>query len=144
MRSKNRIALVFGIGLPYMCAVLALVFYHAAHPGPIPRWIFVTMFFMFVLTIVGGSVAFYKIGSKEAAGKPLDKEGLRRERAAKWLKVGLVVWTVILLNDIRMLAQQSIPWRYAIPGVIVVLLMVAVFWTSLRRMQKNNGGGIGS
>jgi ABC-type dipeptide/oligopeptide/nickel transport system permease subunit len=61
---------------------------------------------------------------------------LRRVRAIKGLKAGLIVWGVILLNDIRMLIQGTAPWKFAIPGFVIVLLMIVVTWVSLRRLQK--------
>jgi len=57
-------------------------------------------------------------------------------RAIKGLKVGLIVWSLILLNDIRMLLQRTIPWTVAIPGSAIVFLMVVVTWASLKRLKK--------
>ena len=78
---------------------------------------------------------------RRAARKPAMVEGaeeahLRRVRAIKGLKAGLIVWGVILLNDIRMLIQGTAPWKFAIPGFVIVLLMIVVTWVSLRRLQK--------
>ena len=73
---------------------------------------------------------------KQALIETAEDGHLRRVRAIKGLKIGLIVWGVILLNDIRMLLQGTIPWTVAIPGSVIVLLMVGGTWVSLRRLQK--------
>lgn len=137
MGFQKRIVLLLGIVLPYMCVVVGVAFYYVVHPGPIPRWVVLTMSLMFILTVIGGAVAFFRVAKYQVGSGALDLADLRRDRTAKGLKVGLVVWTAILLNDIRMLAEDSASWKYAIPGLVVVLLMIVVFWTSLRRLKRN-------
>jgi hypothetical protein len=69
---------------------------------------------------------------------------LRRVRAIKGLKIGLIVWGLILLNDVRTLVQRTIPRRAAIPGFAIVLLMVVVTWVSLKRLQKTEAANPGT
>jgi hypothetical protein len=73
---------------------------------------------------------------KKAKIETVGEAHLRRVRAIKGLKTGLIVWGVILLNDVRMLLQRTIPWSVSIPGFAIVLLMAVVTWVSLRRLQK--------
>ena len=145
MKPQRRVVLLLlGIVSPYMCAVLALAFYHASHPGPIPRWIILLLLAAFVATILGGGVLLARSGRKHAASETVDERKLRYERATKGLKRGLVIWTAILLSDIWMLTRQTLPLKYALPGLIVVVLVIVVAWTSLRRVQKTSAGVSGS
>jgi Na+/H+ antiporter NhaD/arsenite permease-like protein len=125
-----------------LCAGGGLFLYIRAHPGAlIPRWISVPILFLFILTIVIGSFLVRRAARKEARIETAEEGHLRRVRAIKGLKTGLIVWGVILLNDIRMLLQRTIPWKVAIPGSAIVLLMIAVTWVSLRRLQKAEAAG---
>jgi hypothetical protein len=120
-----------------LCAGGVLFLYIHAHPGAlIPRWISVPVFCLFILTILLPSFFVRRTARKQAMIEGVEEAHLRRVRAIKGLKVGLIVWGVILLNDIRMLLERSIPWTIAIPGSAIVLLMIVVTWVSLRRVQK--------
>jgi choline-glycine betaine transporter len=119
------------------CAVGVLFWYIHAHPGaPVPRWISVPIFCLFILTILLPSFFVRRAARKQAMIEGTEEAHLRRVRAIKGLKIGLIVWGVILLNDIRMLLQRTIPWTVAIPGSVIVLLMVVGSWVSLRRLQN--------
>ena len=137
MKLQGKIALILvGITLPYMCAVVAFGFYITKHPGPVPRSISVPLFCFFLLTIIGGAMIVSRMARKRARIETAEEGKLRRARAVKGLKAGLVVWGLILLNGIRLVAQHEIPWAYAIPGLTVDVLLVVVFWTSLKRLKK--------
>jgi len=122
--------------LPYILAVIALVFYVHAHPGPVPRSISLSMLFFFSLTIVVGGIFLSRSVRTQAKIETSDEGRARRARAVKGLKIGMLVWALILLNDVRLLAQHDIPWRFAIPGTTISVVLMAVFWASLRRLKK--------
>ena len=120
-----------------LCAGGTLFLYMHAHPGSlIPRWISVPIFCLFVLTIVLGSVLVRRAARKQAAVETAEEAHRRRVRAIKGMKIGLVIWALILLNDIRMLLWGTIPFTFGIPGLAIVLLIAIVTWSSLRRLQK--------
>ncbi len=120
-----------------LCAGGGLFLYIHAHPGGlIPRWISVPMLCLFILTIVVGSLLVRRAARQEAKVEGAEEAHLRRMRAIKGMRIGLIVWGVILLNDIRMLLQRTIPWTAAVPGSAIVLLMFVGTWVSLRRLQK--------
>jgi hypothetical protein len=138
MRFERKIGLLMICTvLPYMCAVAALVLYIRAHPGgPVPRWISVPMLCLFILTIVGGGMFLSRAAKKQARSETPEEGRFRRARAIKGLKAGLLVWTLILLNDVRMLAQGTIPWTAGIAGLAIVTLLIAASWVSLKRLKK--------
>jgi hypothetical protein len=120
-----------------LCAGGSLVLYIRAHPGaPMPRWISAPIFCLFILTILLGSFLVRRAARKQAKIEGAAQAHLRRMRATKGLKTGLIVWGVILLNDFRMLIQGTAPRKFAIPGFAIVLLMVVVTWVSLKPVQK--------
>jgi len=120
-----------------LCAGDSLVLYIRAHPGVlIPRWISVPIFCLFILTILLGSFLVRRAARKQAKIEGAEEAHLRRMRATKGLKTGLMVWGVILLNDFRMLIQGTALRKFAIPGFAIVLLMVVVPWVSLKPVQK--------
>ena len=122
--------------LPYMCAVAAFVLYAQAHLGPVPRWISLTMLGAMILTFVVGGVVVSRLAKKQAARETAEEAKLRRARASKGLKTGLVVYILILLNGVRLLFEHAIPWVYGAPGLAVVLLMVITTWASLKKLKK--------
>jgi NADH:ubiquinone oxidoreductase subunit 5 (subunit L)/multisubunit Na+/H+ antiporter MnhA subunit len=137
MRFERKIGLVLAcIIFPYMCAVFALVFYVQAHPGPVPRWISLSMLCGMVLTLIVGGILISRFAKKEAARQTEEEARLRRTRASRGLKVGLIVYIVILLNGIRLVLQQTIPLVYAIPGLTVVSVLFVTSWASLQRLKK--------
>lgn len=140
MKLRGKIALILvGITLPYMCAVVAFGIYVMKHPGPVPRSISVPLLCFFILTIVGGAIILSRAVRKQAKIETADEGKLRRARAMKGMKLGLVVWGLILLNGIRLIAQHEVPWIYAISGLTVDALLIAVFWISLKRLRKSEG-----
>ncbi len=144
MRPERRITLVLlSICFAYvLCAGSVLFLYVHAHPGaPVPRFISVPILCLFVLTIGGGAFVTNRMARRLLRTETAEQGHLRRLRAIKGLKVGLIVWGLILLNDVRMLAEGSIPWKYAIPGLIVVALIVAVCWKSLMRLKRIEATG---
>ncbi len=140
---KKVFFLLFFPALVYVfCAGGGLFWYIRAHPGGlIPRWISVPMLCLFVLTIVLESFLLRRAARQHAKIERPEEAHLRRVRAIKRLKIGLIVLGIIVLNDIRMLLEGSIPWRAAIPGSAIVLFMIVVTWVSLRRLQKAEAVG---
>jgi hypothetical protein len=137
MKSRPKVALVLGgIVVPYMFAVVALAFYVAKHPGPVPRSISVSMLCFLILTIAVGAIGISRGSRKQAEFKTADESKLRRARAMKGMRLGLFVWGLIFLNGIRLVAEREVPWIYAIPGLTVDGLLFVVFWTSLKRLLK--------
>jgi Na+/H+ antiporter NhaD/arsenite permease-like protein len=139
MKQQIKAALVLvAIPLAYvLCAGGALFRYVHTHPGGfVPRWISVPMLCGLIVALGLETIVLKRVAKKRAIAETPKDGHLRRVRAIKGLKMGLVLWAAILLNDIRMLLQDTVPWAYAIPGLIVVTLMTAVTWTSLRRLQR--------
>jgi len=140
MKMERKIVLLLmSISLVYvLCAGGILFAYISKHPGqPVPRFISVPILCLLVLTVAGGAFVTNRIARKQAKTETLEEGHLRRLRAIKGLKVGLIIWGLILLNDIRMLLQGTIQLGLAIPGLAIVLLITLVTWSSLRRLQKN-------
>jgi type VI protein secretion system component VasK len=137
MKFQRRIGAVLAwVVLPYMYVVVALVFYAQVHPGPIPRWILISMLCFFVATIVVGSVVIRRTARKLAKDETADEAKRRRAAATRGLKAGLVLYVLILLNGIRLIVQRTVPWNYAIPGLTIDIFLITVFWISLRRLKQ--------
>lgn len=138
MRLERRVALLMVlVAVPYLCTAIGLFYYIHGHPGePVPRWISVPMLFFLILTIYGGGIVVSRCARKWTASETVDEGKLRRARATKGLKIGLFVWGLILLNDLRMLAEGSVPWTIAIPGLAIVSLLILISWISLKRLKK--------
>lgn len=139
---KTTLILLFTSFIYVFCAAGGVFWYIRAHPGGlIPLWMSIPMFCLFILTIVTMTFLVKRAARRQALIETEEQGHLRRVRAIKGLKTGLIVWGVILLNDIRMLLQRTIPWTVAIPGSAIVLLMIVVTWVSLRRVQKAEAAG---
>jgi hypothetical protein len=138
MKFERKIVLLLGcMVLPNMFGAAALFVYIHTHPGElVPRWVSVPMLCLFILTIVGGSIALTRTARKQAKIETPEESKLRRSRATKGLKAGLVLWGLILLNGIRLVVQHEVPWIYAVPGLTVDVLLIVVFWISLKRLRK--------
>jgi hypothetical protein len=139
MKAERKIGIVlFSISFAYvLCAGGVLFLYINTHPGAsVPRSISVPILCLLILTIAGGAFAANRLARKNAKAETLEEGHLRRLRAIKGSKVGLIVLGLILLNDFRMLLQGTIQVGLAIPGLVIILLITAVTWTSLRRLQR--------
>jgi len=139
MKQQIKAALVL-VAIPFayvVCAGGTLFWYVHTHPGDfVSRWISVPMLCGLIVTLGLETIVLKRVAKKRAITETPEEGHLRRARAIKGLKMGLILWAAILLNDIRMLLQGTVLWTYAIPGLIVVTLMTAVSWTSLRRLQR--------
>ena len=137
MKLDTRISILFAyMVLLSLGSSFCLFLYIHAHPGaPIPRFISVSMLLVFVFSIGFGSFALARTARKQASIETADQRARRRTRAIKGLRVGLVVWILIFLNDVRMLVQRDIQLIPAIVGMSVVAVLIVVSWTSLRRLK---------
>jgi hypothetical protein len=137
MKMQRGVGLVMlCIVLPDTCALLAFVFYVVSHPGPVPRWITVSLVCFIVFTGILGTFVVRRLALKRAVIETPDERDLRRNRALKWLKVGLVFYLLAMLNGIRVVLQGEIPWRYSIPGFTIDILLIVAFWISIRRLKS--------
>jgi hypothetical protein len=124
--------------LPYMCAVLFLVRYMLAHPGPLPRWIAILMLCLLITTCALGGVAILRVTRKHLAAETSEEGDRRGTRAIKTLKAGLVIYGLILLNGIALVVRHKIAWNYGVPGLVVDLLLIILFWFSLSRLKTSS------
>lgn len=128
--------------LPYVCAIFLFVRYLQVHPGPVPRWISLAMLGVLVVTFVVGTICIKRVVRQQVATETPFEGDQRRKLAAKGLKGGLILYGLILLNGIRLVLEGDVPWRYAIPGLAIDLLMIGVCWFCLRRLQKGTASNL--
>jgi len=140
MKRGTRLLLLLGCVLPYMCAVLRLVFYHRAHPGALPRWIPLLMMVFLVLTILAGGALLSRAARRHSVDESTEESKLRKSSGKRVLQTGLVLYVLILLNGIRLVVEHSVPWAYAIPGLAMDIFLIAVFGWLLRRLKKTEAG----
>ena len=138
MKFERKIGLILALtALPCIYALLVLLPYVLAHPGGrVPRSISVSLLCLFLLTIVGVSILLSRAAKKEAVSETSEARELRQARAARGLKIGLIVWILILLNDFRMLMLGTVPWIAAIVAMVVITFLIVVSWTSLKRLKN--------
>src|SRR5271165_5440451 len=120
MRQQTKAALVlFAIPIAYVLSAGGTMFWYVhTHPrGFVPRWISVPMLCGLIVALGLETILLKRVAKKRTMAETPEESHLRRARAIKGLKMGLVLWIAILLNDIRMLLQGTVPWTYAIPGV---------------------------
>jgi membrane protein YdbS with pleckstrin-like domain len=118
-----------------VCNAGFLIYYVHEHAGPVPPRIILSMVCFLGVGAAAGIVATSRHSRKQARTETPEEARSRRSFAIKGLKVGLVVWTLILLNDVRMLVQHDAPWIDAIPGMAIVALLVIISWISLKRLR---------
>lgn len=137
MKLKQRVLIgLAGVTLPYMCAVTVLVLYLRKHPGPIPMWVPLTMFAFLVALCVLGGVYVSRFVRRQAVLETPSDQTQRQRQAAKGLKIGLVVFSLAFLNGGGLVLQDTVPWKYAIPGLTIDLFLIVVCWTSLTRLRR--------
>jgi len=102
-----------------------------------------------VVTFVVGTILIKRLVRRQVATETPIEGDQRRKFAVKGLKGGLILYSLILLNGIRLVLEGEVPWRFAIPGVAIDLFIIGGCWFSLRRLQKgpapvsNSTGEIG-
>lgn len=138
MKLKKKVLIfLVGLTLPYMCAVALLVRYVLTHPGNLPMWIPLTMFAFLIITCVVGGLYLSRLVRTQVAVETAGERSERQTSAAKGLKIGLVLWSIIFVNGVLLLLEHTVPWQYAIPGLTLDLLFIVIFWTSLNRLKRS-------
>lgn len=122
-----------------LCAGCTMFWYTSHHPGDlVPRWISVLLLCGLIVTVALGTIVLRRYGKKQVQTETADEGRARRARAIKGLQGGLILWSLILLNDIRMLIQHTVAWTAAIVGLGIVLFLAFATWTSLKKLQKSD------
>lgn len=125
MKRIFRLTLIFS--LPYFIFVFYLVLRGPAGTRTLPHWAWGAAFFYFVASFI--AVGYWGRGPKPDELVPDPKIKARSMvRTTRSLQIGLVLYVVILLNGLRLVLQRTVPLPYAIPGLIVDLFLIAVFW----------------
>jgi hypothetical protein len=93
------------------------------------------MLCLLIATCALGGVVISRVARKHLAVETPEEGDRRRTRAIKALKTGLVIYGLILLNGIGLIVRHKIPWNYGVPGLIVDLLLIVLFWFSLSRLK---------
>jgi hypothetical protein len=91
-------------------------------------------------TMVVGGLYITRFVRKATAVETPEEKQERQTFGARHLKIGIVVFSLILLNGLRILVQEPQLWRYAIPGLMVDVLFIVVCWRTLRKLQKSQTG----
>lgn len=135
MKRIFKLTLIFF--LPYFVFVFYLALRGPAGIGSLPHWTWGAAFFYFVASLV--AIGYWGRGRKpgEAVRDPQMK-ARSATRASRALKIGLVLYIVILLNGLRLVLQGTVPLRYAIPGLIVDVFLIAVSWWLLARGRHHS------
>ena len=139
MNQQRRFAVFLAcVILPYMCAVLGLVWYMQAHPGPVPQWITFPMACYLIAACIG-VIVFSRIGRKRWPVEISEEDNRRRPGAIKAIKTALVLYVVITSNAVWLVLSRKIPWNYAAPGLVVDVLLLFLLWSSWKRLKASSG-----
>lgn len=123
---------------PYFVFVLYLAVHGSVGASRLPHWIWSAMFSYFVASLV----AVGYLGRRGAAKPRGDTEAKARGvNATRGLKIGIALYVVILLNGLGLIVQRTVPLRYALPGLLIDVLLIAVFWWLLARGRHRSDGG---
>jgi membrane protein implicated in regulation of membrane protease activity len=120
-----------------MCVVIGLVYYTQTHLKPLPGWLPLAMLSFLIATIILGGIFVRRFAHKVIGGETLEQRHERQVTAAKGLKGGIIVFSLIFLNDLRMLLQDSAAWKIALIGLTISGLFVVVCWRSLRHLRTS-------
>jgi len=127
---------------PYFAFVLYLAVRGPAGVGRLPHWIWGVAFCYFVAGILAIGYWGRARRADETVQNPDTKAASSSCGSSRALKIGLILYVLILLNGLRLVVQGSVPLRYAIPGLIVDVFLLAVFWWLLVRgrnqRRRNN------
>jgi Na+/H+ antiporter NhaD/arsenite permease-like protein len=126
-----------GLTLSNLCVVLVLLYYVRSHPGRLPVWIPLAIFSFFIVACIAGGFYLVRSVRRHVAREGAEERNQRRATAVNGLKIGLVVWCLILLNGVRLVLQHAVPWQYAGVGLSMDFLLIVLFWTSLNRLKRS-------
>jgi hypothetical protein len=129
---KKIFTLTLGFFLPYFVFVSYLALRGTEGIGRLPHWTWALAFFYFAASLV--AIGYWGRDRKpNRTVADLRTNALSTSDPSRALKVGLVLYIVILLNGLRVILQRSVPLRYAVPGLIVDAFLIGVFWWLLAR-----------
>ncbi len=133
MRLIKLLALVF---VPYFAFVSYLVWRGPRFIASMPQWVwFVTLCYFIVGIIAAGFMFSRKKKSPITSTEHADGSSSTRRA----LKGGLVLYALIFLNAIGLVVSGKVPVQFAMPGIIVDLLLFALFLWLLVRQQRSSG-----
>jgi hypothetical protein len=138
MKAQEKIGLIFvGMVFATLGVGLAFVFYVSTHQEQsVPRWVSLSLGCLILLVYLIGWNVIRRNARKVAREETPEESQKRRGRTKTIIKVNLVFYAVALLDGIRLVLQGTIPLKYAIVGITVVILLIASFWNLLRKLTK--------
>lgn len=139
MQSRFRIKVVLilmGTMMANVCAIVAFAFYVLAHPGPVPQRATLLLVCFFLVTSVICIVSTRRHARQMVPSETPEEGKQRRTFARAGIKIGLIFFVFALLNGIRLVIQNVVPWKYAIVGLSVDILLIATLWISLRKLDR--------
>jgi hypothetical protein len=139
MELKTRITLAIAVMFAALLCIIAsvsiLVLYVRARHDPLPTSIFLLLptcilcAFVVALLIVRGDRT--RTETDVAAGFSPHRSWMTNA-----IKAGIVIYVLGLLNGIRLVAQHVIPLEYALVGFTICIVLIAVHWKALKRLDK--------
>lgn len=110
--------------------------YVLAHPGPVPQRATLSLVCFVVVAAVLMIVIIRRAAGQAVRSETPEEGKQRRTFAMIGIKIGLIFFVLALLNGIRLVVQNVVPWKYAIVGLSVDILLIATLWISLRRLNQ--------
>ncbi len=118
------------------CGILVFVYYVIGHPGSVPRSAIWLLLSWYILVFGVGMPIASRIIKREVAIRTTTERDKRISWGSKALKLAIVFYGLALLNGIRLVLQHEVPWKPAIVGVTVDIVLIAGFWISLKRLKR--------
>jgi|HubBroStandDraft_5_1064220.scaffolds.fasta_scaffold85244_2 hypothetical protein len=140
---KRPIKAVLIIFMPYFALVFYLVVRGPQFTKALPHWVWIAALCYFLLGIIGTGLTF-----TIRRGRPTAM-GHMRSKSTRALKTLLVLYLLIFLNGVVLIIRGSVPLKFAIPGLTVDALLIALFLWILARQkggastQDRGAGGPG-
>jgi hypothetical protein len=123
--------------LLYLSGILVFVIYIIEHPGQlIPRSVPLALFGWLILVTMLGLTLARRAARAQVATETTVERKRRINYGRKGLKIGMFFYSLFLLNGIRAIVQGEIPWKPAIVGIAVDILVIAGCWICLKRLNR--------
>lgn len=125
-------------GVLFVPHVLGIVYIAHTDSSRLPPWAVRILPIYFLVALVVLAIWGRAKASPESV-QPSGPVVAKRRRISRW---GVAIYAIALINAIVLVASKAVPLEQAVPGLVVIVLMIGAYWWIGARsnLSRKDGG----